>query len=214
MSSLESDKHMNIDLKSEEGPTFGFWKNLFFVVIFFTITPITLGVSLFSIFSFSKNEPVKLDSTSVSGIKVYASLPKEFPTILGEATMADARVELVRQYLERYNSPLIDHSEFIVEMADKYGIDFKLIPAIAQQESNLCKVIPPNTFNCWGWGIHDKGTLGFESYEVAIETVTAGLKKEYIDKGYNTPEKIMSKYTPLSNGSWALGVNQFIQGME
>ena len=205
---------MNNDLKLSEGPSFGFWKNLFFVIVFFTITPITLGVSLFSIFSLNKNEPVKLNSNSNSGIKVYASLPKEFPTVLGMATASDARVELVRQYLERYNSPLVDHSSFIVEKADEYGIDFKLIPAIAQQESNLCKVIPPNTYNCWGWGIHSKGTLGFKSYQEAIETVTAGLKKEYIDKGYNTPEEIMSKYTPLSNGSWALGVNQFIKGME
>lgn len=205
---------MITDLKSDEGPTFGFWKNLFFIVVFFTITPITLGVSLFSIFTFSENGPVKLGDTARSGVKVYASLPKEFPTVLGMATSADARVELVRQYLEKYNSPLINYSSFIVEKADEYGIDFKLIPAIAQQESNLCKVIPPNTFNCWGWGIHSKGTLGFKSYEEAIETVTAGLKKEYIDKGYNTPEEIMSKYTPLSNGSWAMGVNQFIQGME
>lgn len=205
---------MNIDLKSDEGPSFGFWKNLFFVVVFFTITPITLGVTLFSLFSLKDNDIVKLGNISDSGIKVYASLPKEFPTVLGVVTTADARVELVSQYLERYNSPLVPHASFIVEKADEYGIDFKLIPAIAQQESNLCKVIPPNTYNCWGWGIHSKGTLGFKSYEEAIETVTAGIKKNYIDKGFNTVEKIMSKYTPLSNGSWAAGVNQFIGEME
>ena len=205
---------MNIDLKSDEGPSFGFWKNLFFVVVFFTITPITLGVTLFSLFSLKDNDIVKLGNISDSGIKVYASLPKEFPTVLGVATTADARVELVSQYLERYNSPLVPYASFIVEKADEYGVDFKLIPAIAQQESNLCKVIPSNTYNCWGWGIHSKGTLGFRSYEEAIETVTAGIKKNYIDKGYNTIEKIMSKYTPLSNGSWAAGVNQFIGEME
>lgn len=205
---------MNIDLKSDEGPSFGFWRNLFFIVVFFTITPIALGVSLFSIFTFSKNVPIKLEDTAKSGVKVYASLPKEFPTVLGVVTSADARVELVRQYLNKYNSPLEEYSNFIVEKADEHGIDFKLIPAIAQQESNLCKVIPANTFNCWGWGIHSKGTLGFRSYEEAIETVMVGLKKEYIDKGLITPEEIMSKYTPLSNGSWAYGVNQFMEGME
>lgn len=205
---------MITDLNSDNESSFSFWKNLFFIIVFFTITPITLGISLFSIFSLDKNEPVKLDSTSKSGIRVYASLPKEFPTVLGVATASDARVELVRQYLERYNSPLVNYSSFIVEKADEYGIDFKLIPAIAQQESNLCKVIPPDTFNCWGWGIHSKGTLGFNSYEEAIETVTLGLKKEYIDKGYVTPEEIMGKYTPLSDGSWAEGVNQFIEKME
>ena len=206
---------MITDLNSDNESSFSFWKNLFFIIVFFTITPITLGISLFSIFSLNKEEPIKLGTvTTNSGVRVYASLPKEFPTVLGVATASDARIELVRQYLERYNSPLVNYSSFIVEKADEYGIDFKLIPAIAQQESNLCKIIPPGTFNCWGWGIHSKGTLGFNSFENGIETVTAGLKKEYIDKGYVTPEEIMTKYTPLSNGSWAEGVNQFIEGME
>ena len=40
------------------------------------------------------------------------------------------------------------------------------------------------------------------------------LKREYFDKGLNTPELIMKKYCPNSNGSWALGVQQFIDEME
>ena len=102
----------------------------------------------------------------------------------------------------------------VVTAADKYKIDFRLITAIAQQESNLCKIIPPDSHNCWGWGINSNGSLGFNSYEEAIDTVSKGLKEEYIDKGYTTPEQIMSKYTPLSNGSWAFGVNKFLTEME
>ncbi|KKU47808.1 MAG: hypothetical protein UX67_C0028G0001, partial [Candidatus Woesebacteria bacterium GW2011_GWF2_46_8] len=100
------------------------------------------------------------------------------------------------------------------EAADRYELDYRLTTAIAQQESNLCKIIPPGSNNCWGWGIHSAGTLGFDSFEEGIETVSAGLRKEYLDKGFRTVEEIMSKYTPLSNGSWATGVTKFMSEME
>lgn len=187
---------------------------MFFVGIFFIITPIALGVSLFAIFSFDKKETVELIQSPKTGAKVYASLPSEFPTISDAIESTDARPELVRQYLERYKSPLTDLSDFLVMTADTYDLDYRLLPAIAQQESNLCKIIPPETYNCWGWGIHSRGTLGFDSYEEAIETVMTGLKKEYIDKGLTTPDTIWKKYTPGSpDGAWAKGVNQFMAEM-
>jgi len=196
--------------------TFSLWKNIFLMVIFFTITPITLGVSLFSIFSLNKNPEIKIEETvNKSGVKVYASLPREFPKIDGEVTFDDARPLIIRNYLERYNSPLLGHEEYIVKRSDEMGMDFRLITAIAQQESNLCKIIPPRTYNCWGWGIHSEGTLGFDSYEEAIDAVTLGLKENYFNKGLTTPDTIWPKYTPSSpDGAWAKGVNQFMAEME
>lgn len=130
---------------------------------------------------------------------------------------ADARPEVVARFLERYKSPLqpYDHfGKYIVEAADRYGLDYRLIPAIMMQESNLCKTIIPGSYNCLGFGIHSKGTLTFDSYEASIERATRELRSNYIDKGYTTPEEIMRKYTPGSNGSWANSVNQWIAEME
>lgn len=195
---------------------FSFWKNMFLMVVFLTITPVTLGITLFALYTFKPEQPIHVAAytTSRTGAKVYASLPDEFPTVSGSATFADARPEIVRQYLNRYDSVLAEHSDLIVQLADKYGIDYRLIPAIAQQESNLCRFIPPDGHNCWGWGIHSRGTLGFNSFPEAIETVTAGLKSDYIDMGYTTPDEIMKKYTPSSPGTWAAGVNQFMAEMQ
>lgn len=194
---------------------FAFWKNMFFMIIFFTITPVTIGVSMYAILSFEKNPNAVASPIPKTGIKVYASLPSEFPKISGIVESSDARPELVRQYLIKYKSPLVDLSNFLVEKADQNGLDYRLIPAIAQQESNLCKIIPSKTYNCWGWGIHSKGTLGFNSYEEAIETVMQGIKEEYIDKGLTTPDTIWKKYTPGSpDGAWAKGVNQFMAEMQ
>ena len=199
----------------------GFWKNLILVSAFFIVAPITLGISLFSLFSLKTSTAVKQDLGSSnllispqSGVKVYASLPTKFPSVSEEITSADARPEILRQYMESYGSPLAPFADLIVQTADKYSLDFRLITAIARQESNMCKLIPPGSYNCWGWGIHSKGTLGFESFSDGIEQVSSGLRTDYLNKGYSTIEEIMSKYTPLSNGSWALGVNSFMTEMQ
>jgi len=128
----------------------------------------------------------------------------------------DARPQIVANFLKRHDSPLTPHEEFghkIVGIADKYNIDFRLLPAIAMQESNLCKKIPAGSYNCLGFGIHERGTLAFESYEANFDRAARELKKNYIDQGRSTPEQIMKKYTPSSNGSWAESVNQWMAEM-
>ncbi len=127
-----------------------------------------------------------------------------------EVVGGDARVELVRRYLEFYHSPLEPYSQMIVDLSDSYGFEYFWIPAIGQQESNLCKKIPSDSYNCWGYGIHSKGTLRFASYEEALASFAEYLDREYFKKGYSTAEEMMRKYCPSSNGSWAYGVNQFI----
>lgn len=129
----------------------------------------------------------------------------------------DARVEIVHRFLERHSAALEPREYFaqvFVDTADRYGLDYRLLPAIAMQESNLCKKIPPGSFNCLGFGVHSRGTLGFENFEANFDRAARELKKNYIDQGLTTPEKIMRKYTPSSNGSWANSVNQWIAEME
>ncbi len=199
----------------------GFWKNLLLVAVFFTIAPVTIGISIFSLYSLHNTSQSNLDIKATnlivspqSGIKVYASVPTKTAYVGDEVGAADARGQIVKLYLESYNSPLVPYSDFIVQIADKYSLDFRLTTAIAQQESNLCKAIPPDSYNCWGWGIHSEGTLGFSSFSEGIEKVSKGLREEYLNKEYTTVEEIMSKYTPLSNGSWANGVSLFMSQMQ
>ncbi len=140
------------------------------------------------------------------------------PFVLGayetEFKMADGRSANLRNFFRKYNSPLYDYAELIVAVSDQYQFDYRLLPAIAMQESNLCRVIPENSYNCWGWGIYGSTITRFSSYEEAIRTVARGIKKDYIDKGLVTASSIMSKYTPSSNGSWAYGVNTFLKMLE
>ena len=199
-------------------------KNLVHLAIFFVVTPITLATSLFTLTILSSQpkatavaaaeEQLSQISAPRYGTQVFGALPDPLGKVGGAAVAADAREEILRQYLVKWESPLEPYTRELVEASGKYNLDFRLLAAIAQQESNLCKKIPEGGHNCWGWGIHSKGTLGFDSYPEAIETVAKGIREEYLDKGYSTPEEIMAKYTPSSPGSWAFGVNKFLGQME
>lgn len=130
---------------------------------------------------------------------------------------ADARVEIISAFLTRYKSPLTPPEQYakaLVAAADQYKLDYRLLPAIMMQESNLCKASDPKLHNCLGFGIHARGTLGFDTYEEGFDRAARELKANYIDQGLVTPEQIMKKYTPSSNGSWANSVNQWIAEME
>ena len=144
----------------------------------------------------------------------YAALPSSSSNFSGNIILKEGRIEMVRQFLAKYNSPLEPHAEFIVQTADKFALDFRLIPAIAMQESNLCKKIPIDSHNCWGFGIYGGKVTRFENYPQAIETVTKTLATKYRDRGLITPEQLMSMYTPSSNGSWARSVNHFMEKMQ
>lgn len=198
---------------------------LLYLATFFIVTPITLATAMFAlkvVWAHPPEDPLSQIGPAQAhpiqapryGSRVYAAVPDPIGKVAGAATAADARVEIVRQYLEKYNSPLEPFANQVVEAADKNGLDFRLLVAIAQQESNVCKKIPDNSYNCWGWGVHAKGTLRFSNYSEAVDTVSQGIKEDYIDKGYTTPEVIMKKYTPASPGSWAAGVTQFLSEME
>ncbi|MFH0979736.1 MAG: hypothetical protein V1803_02215 [Candidatus Roizmanbacteria bacterium] len=131
-----------------------------------------------------------------------------------EANLADSREANLKAFFRKYNSPLYDYAEKIVDVSDRYKFDYRLLPAIAMQESNLCRVIPDESHNCWGWGIYGDVVTKFDSYDEAVEVVAKGIKEHYIDKGLVTATAIMSKYTPSSPGSWSHGVNTFLKALE
>lgn len=138
---------------------------------------------------------------------VKVQLLKEFQT-------NDIRIANLKFFFRKYNSPLYDFAATFVTAADKYQFDYRLLPAIAMQESNLCKYIYEGSHNCWGWGIYGSRVTRFDSYDEAIETISHGIKRDYIDHGLTTTEEIMRKYTPPSDGSWAFGVNTFLKVIE
>jgi hypothetical protein len=197
-------------------------KRLIYLTCFLLLLPLDLAIALFGLTKISQTKQlprlieVQIEELSQKEFpaQVYASLPEAVGEIYTSITTGDARPIILEKYLEKYNSAMTPHQKIaqkIIEVSDRLGLDWRLLVAIAQQESNLGKKMPANCNNAWGYGIHSRGTLCFDSWEEGVETVANGLKTKYIDQGLDTPEKIMAKYTPLSSGSWAYGVNQFLE---
>jgi hypothetical protein len=194
-------------------------RKLIVLVTFFTLAPLTFTLfvlaTYFNLFSETKILNLLTDDSSY---RMFLSVPKNKELeMIARTYSKDARTVLLKKFFSRYGSPLAAHADFIVYQADKYRIDYRLIPSIAMQESTGCKFIPDNSFNCWGYGIYGDKVTRFSGYEEAIETVTKGLRNNYYDHGLDTPIEIMHKYTPPSvklGGPWASGVEYFFEQIE
>lgn len=163
--------------------------------------------------SYNQTKSLAAFNNSVHSV-AFAALPSLQNAVVDKIEAKDARVETVRQFFARYGSPLESYAQDIVDAANKYNLDFRLVPAIAMQESNLCKKAPTDSYNCWGFGMYGKKMTRFDNYKEAIYAVTKTLSNRYKNYGLETPEEIMTKYTPSNNGRWAYSVNYFMNMLQ
>ena len=201
-------------------------KRLLIILIWLPVTITTLFVALaLQNFRYNLSLAENLDSWNVftnnqytsNSYQLYSSLPK----VLGATTVAitsqDAIPELIKEYLEKQNSPMAPYTNDLIKAARKYNLDPLLLVAIAQCESNLGKKMPPGCNNPFGWGIHSKGTLCFDTWQAGFQTVAKGLRDKYFNTGLDSPEELMARYTPPAlekDGSWAKCVNYFLENLE
>ena len=124
-----------------------------------------------------------------------------------EAKTIELRAEAIDAYFRTYDMPLEGKGRKMVEEAEKYGLDWRLLPSIAVRESTggkfACKKA---TYNPFGWG---SCKINFNSYDHAIEIVAKNLggknpntARYYGDKdtegillAYNPPS-IVARYVP------------------
>ncbi len=145
--------------------------------------------------------PVRAQETVVTA---SAEIRRELPK-----STYDYRVDVLRNYLVKYGSPLAPYAEVFVEYADRYGIDYRLVPAITGVESTFGKRIPHQSYNAYGWA---NGEYKFKSWRDSISHVTFTLKNKYIGKGANTISKIAKIYAPPSS-TWGSKVTYFVKGI-
>jgi len=157
-------------------------------------------------------------AASTIGSQIFISPPPSEDNVLGESTVTpEARPIILRKFLESYHSPLTKYSDFILEVSEKYQLDWRLLTAISGAESTFAQKIIEGCNNAWGWGIHSRGTLCFDSWEEGIRTVAKGLREKFLNDGLNTVDEIMARYAPLSldnGGSWGYAVRYFMGQLE
>ena len=115
-----------------------------------------------------------------------------------KAKTLQAEADAINAYFKAYDMPLLGTGMKMAKEAEKNGLDWRLLPAIAIREStggkHDCKRVDNNHF---GWG---SCKISFSSNDEAIETVAKNLggnnpntARHYEDK---TTEQILRAYNP------------------
>lgn len=183
------------------------FKKIALIFSYFAITPITLFFLFVLI-----NQHKEIDYLSKVGPNIAAVGYTENNQLDGSVLgieISDMRPYYVANFLE--NTKLEPYSFYMVEVSDKYELDYRLIPAIAMKESGGGNAVSETSHNAWGW---ENGRTYFPSWEAAIETVGKTMKTRYADKGLITPDQIQPVYAPpqmQTGGKWAKDINHFFE---
>ncbi len=123
---------------------------------------------------------------------------------------ADNRADILKRYLEQFESPLAEHAQTFVAQADLYQLDWRFVAAIAGRESTFGKAEP--CINAWGYGIFGSQTRCFDSYDEGIRVISKDLREKYMNQwGAQTIWQIGSMYA--ASPTWASGVIYFMNDM-
>lgn len=155
-------------------------------------------------------------AATIGAVDVHAASPEAGAA--AQLTFAqitrDERIDQLRAYLTMHNSPLSDEAPHFISEADRLGLDWKLVAAIAGTESTFGKHVPGGSYNGWGWGIPTGAQSGiaFKSWKQGITTVSEGLKYRYVNRGAVSVEQIGRIYA--ASPRWAGNVRFFINQIE
>jgi hypothetical protein len=135
---------------------------------------------------------------------VSFDIPKSDPNIITTEIKAkkDDRAERLAKFLRSQNSPMARDAKSLVKTADKYDLDWKLLPAIAGVESTYGIFIPTGSYNPYGW---NNGSFYFENWAVSSDYVAKQIKVRWGYMGTATPWKIGPSYA--ANPNWASRVS-------
>jgi hypothetical protein len=117
-----------------------------------------------------------------------------------KANTLKLQADAIDAYFSARNMPLAGYGMKMAEEAEKNGLDWRLLPAIAVREStggkHACKKV---THSFFGWG---SCKIGFNSPEEAIEIVAKNIGGNDEDTAHHyygkDTEEILNKYNPPS----------------
>ena len=178
-------------------------RKVLLVLFWFPATFILLLVHL-AVLSASRGVTgtMPLSATPIGDTNFQLTASAGTSQVLGAQVIAgDARSLLLQLFLERHNSPMAPFADAIVTEADKNGIDYRLITAIAMCESNLGKRMPTrDSYNAWGIAVYTGKLTGatFDSWQEAITWVSRYIKEKYYDRGIVDLKDIGAIWAPPS----------------
>ncbi len=122
---------------------------------------------------------------------------------------SDYKVDVLRDYLVQFNSPLANSASTFVSAADRYQLDWRLVAAISGVESTFGQAIPASSYNGWGWGVYGDNVIRFSSWDEAIETISKGIRERYLGDIVESDPYIIGP-TYAASPTWAQRVAYFM----
>ena len=121
--------------------------------------------------------PAMLDNPTIAGSvgeTISLNFQKSKADIMDSPVFADPRAAKIDAYFAQWDLPLSGHGKGMIEAADKYGIDWRLLPALAMLETtggkNLCG--DGTNLNAFGYG---SCKIHFGTFEASFEAVAKTL---------------------------------------
>lgn len=187
--------------------------------------PLTLGLLFCNLLVLSRmsarSSSQAYEKTRIYRVPIASSALVGSEQVLGATIEAgDARALILSSYLTKQESPLAEFASYIIDRAEAYGIDYRMVPAIAMCESGGGKRIPTkDSYNAWGISVYTGQLTGkkFVNWMYAIDWVSKYIKEKYHDQSLVELTDIGAKWAPPSveNGnSWANCVNFFMNQMQ
>jgi len=195
-------------------------RNVLAVCIWFPVTAGLLIINLLLLMSLqTKTSQIQAHANRQSASVSVSTFKTE--QVLGTSILAgDARDGLLRKFLTTHHSPMAELSQYIINRADYYHIDFRLVPAIAMCESGVGKRIPSrDSYNAWGISVATGTTSGakFPNWMYAIDWVSRYIREKYYDQGISDLVDIGAIWAPPSvekGNSWANCVQYFMDEIQ
>jgi len=148
-------------------------------------------------------KPVSYIPKAQAATITEVSSPSAAPTV---AIKEDKRVTILRRFFEDKCSPLASSAADFIEVADTYGLDWTLMPAISGMESNFGKRMPKGSNNPFGLG--GGNLMSFPTLYDSVAYEGKLLSRKY---KLAANHAIGSIYCPSSecNQNWAVIVTSF-----
>lgn len=101
----------------------------------------------------------------------------------------------IRDFLTRHKSPMAGHAEEIVLAGNRYGIDPRMIVAIAGVESQYGRRC--RGFNAWGW---NGGRQTWSSWSESIDEYSERMGSNY--PNWRNVRRVAPRYNPNTPEAW------------
>ena len=145
----------------------------------------------------------------------YAEVKATDPRVLARERQRQVEITKVKVFLTKYNSPLKDYADVLVDEAYIYGLDYRLVVSVAGVESTFCKFPAPGTeYNCWGYKSYSSpnGWWRFSNYREGIEKITQTIANDRIYSSFQQSGSIydLAKTYTENPESWIKSLNYFL----